>query len=202
MKLAALNYGIDWGLFLSTFVLIAVAELPDKTAFATLLLATRKNPYALFIGVALAFVVQSIIAVCFGSLLALLPESAVRIGAGGVFFLFAISMWLRKQAEEEEEKALRSDSVEFWKTVGSSFVVIFLAEWGDLTQLATAALEAKYRSPVTIFISAILALWLVTAVAIAFGYHAKKMIDPDKLQKVAAVAFAVVGMVFLVKAFA
>ena len=202
MNFTSLNYGLDWGLFLSTFLLIVVAELPDKTAFATLLMATRKNPYALFVGVALAFVVQSVIAVCFGSVLALLPEYAVRVGAGGVFLLFAIAMWLRKEAEEKEQEALKSESVEFWKTVGTSFVVIFLAEWGDLTQLATAALEARYRSPVTILISAILALWVVTAIAIAVGYHAKKMIDPEKLQKVAAVAFALVGMAFLFKAFA
>jgi putative Ca2+/H+ antiporter (TMEM165/GDT1 family) len=194
--------GFDLRLFVSTFVLIAVAELPDKTAFATLLLATRKNPYALFIGVALAFVVQSVIAVCFGSLFGLLPESIVRIGSGVVFLFFAVSMWLRKHDEHEEEDLKKGESVEFWKTVGTSFVVIFIAEWGDLTQLATAALEAKFRNPVTILSAAILALWLVTAIAIAVGYHAKKMIDPAKLQKVAAVAFALVGVVFLVKAFA
>jgi putative Ca2+/H+ antiporter (TMEM165/GDT1 family) len=53
---------IDWKLLLSTFVLIFVAELPDKTAFATLLLATRKQPLAIFIGVAMAFVIQSVVA--------------------------------------------------------------------------------------------------------------------------------------------
>lgn len=200
MNLASLNFGFDPALFVSTFVLIVVAELPDKTAFATLLLATRKNPYALFVGVALAFVVQSVVAVCFGSALAMLPEAAVRIGAGGVFLLFAISMWLRKDAEDEEEKALKSDAESFWKTVATAFVVIFLAEWGDLTQLATAALEAKYRAPVTILSSAILALWTVTAIAIYIGYKTKKMIDPAKLQKIAAIAFALVGIFFLFKA--
>lgn len=66
---------IDWKLFLSTLALIFVAELPDKTAFATLLLATRKHPLAIFIGVAMAFVIQSVIAVSFGSAFGLTTEA-------------------------------------------------------------------------------------------------------------------------------
>jgi Ca2+/H+ antiporter, TMEM165/GDT1 family len=191
---------MNWSLFLSTFALIFVAELPDKTAFATLLMATRRNPYALFVGVALAFVVQTIVAVSFGTALALLPTAALKVGAAGVFFLFAISMWFRKQSEEEEAKIIKGDTQDFLKTVGGSFVVIFLAEWGDLTQLATAALQARYNSPLTIFSAATLALWSVTAIAIAVGHRIKTAIDPAILQKTAAVAFALVGAVFLFKA--
>jgi putative Ca2+/H+ antiporter (TMEM165/GDT1 family) len=76
---------IDWKLFLSTLALIFVAELPDKTAFATLLLATRKHPLPIFIGVAMAFVIQSVVAVSFGSALGLLPRQWVSIGAAFLF---------------------------------------------------------------------------------------------------------------------
>lgn len=191
---------IPWDpkLFASTFALIFVAELPDKTAFATLLMATRKNPYAIFIGVAAAFVIQSLVAVAFGSVLGLLPAWIVRFGAALLFFVFA---WLMLRREEEgEDEELGDSTTDFLKTIWTSFVVIFLAEWGDLTQLATATLSAQYKNPITIFTSATLALWAVTAIAITIGNRAKHLVQPKTLNRVAAVAFALVGVWMLVKA--
>src|SRR5947199_10399442 len=92
---------IDWKLFLSTLALIFVAELPDRTAFATLLLATRKHPLAVFIGVATAFVIQSVVAVSFGSAVGLLPNQWVSVGAAVLFMLFGLRMWRRKYHEDE-----------------------------------------------------------------------------------------------------
>ena len=179
---------IDWKLFLSTLALIFVAELPDKTAFATLLLATRKQPLAIFIGVAMAFVIQSVVAVSFGSALGLLPRQWVSIGGAVLFMLFAFLMWRRKD-HEEENLHLENQKSNFLRTIWSSFVVIFIAEWGDLTQLATATLAAEHKKPVTIFLAATLALWTVTALAILVGNRAKKVIHPVLLQKIAAGAF-------------
>ena len=164
---------IDWKLFLSTLALIFVAELPDKTAFATLLLATRKHPLAIFIGVAMAFVIQSVVAVSFGSALGLLPRQWVSIGAAVLFILSAFLMWRRKD-HEEENLHLENQKSNFLRTIWSSFVVIFIAEWGDLTQLASATLAAEHKKPVTVFLAATLALWTVTALAILVGNQAKK----------------------------
>lgn len=189
---------IDWKLFLSTLALIFVAELPDKTAFATLLLATRKHPLAIFIGVAMAFVIQSVVAVSFGSALSLLPRQWVSIGAA-VLFMLAFLMWRRKD-HEEENLHLENQKSNFLRTIWSSFVVIFVAEWGDLTQLASATLAAEHKKPVTIFLAATLALWTVTALAILVGNRAKKVIHPVLLQKIAAGAFALVGVILLFRA--
>jgi putative Ca2+/H+ antiporter (TMEM165/GDT1 family) len=189
----------DPRLFVSTFSLIFIAELPDKTAFATLLMATRKNPFAIFIGVAAAFVIQSFVAVSFGSLLSLLPHSIVRIAAGLMFFVFAWMMWRRK--DEKEEDVADDGKNAFLKTIWSSFIVIFVAEWGDLTQLATATLSAQYRNPLTLFTSATLALWTVTAIAVLVGNRAKHMIKPGPLNKIASVAFVLVGLYMLADAF-
>ncbi len=174
-----------------------MAELPDKTAFAALLLATRRSPWAVFVGGAAAFVVQTLVAVCFGSLLGLLPARIVHGLAGGLFLVLAAVMWLRHQ-ESETEPIQGGASARFWSQAWASFVVIFLAEWGDLTQFSTAALAAKFRDPVTIFASAVLALWAVTALAVLLGNRAKAWIKADSLQKIAAAAFAVVGVVLLV----
>jgi Ca2+/H+ antiporter, TMEM165/GDT1 family len=189
---------IDWKLFLSTLALIFVAELPDKTAFATLLLATRKHPLPIFIGVAMAFVIQSVVAVSFGSALGLLPRQWVSIGAAFLFILFALLMWRRK--DHQENLHLENQKSNFLRTFWSSFVVIFIAEWGDLTQLAAATLAAEHKKPVTVFLAATLALWTVTALAILVGNRAKKVIHPVLLQKIAAGAFALVGVILLFRA--
>jgi putative Ca2+/H+ antiporter (TMEM165/GDT1 family) len=191
---------IDWNLFLSTFVLIFLAELPDKTTFAILLMATRRQPWAVFIGVAIAFIIQSAVAVVFGSFLNSLPHKWVSVGTATLFFIFAFLMW-RKDDSEDEKVHLDKKKVSFAASVWSCFLIIFIAEWGDLTQLASAALTAEHQKPLTIFLASTLALWTVTAIAILVGNKAKKLINPVVLHKVAAVAFVVVGIVLLVQAF-
>ncbi len=187
------NFAFDLPLFLSTFGLIFLAELPDKTAIAALVLATRNNPWAVFIGSALAFVIQSMVAVLFGSLFGLLPPHVIHIASGLLFLVFAVMMWVRKQ----EEKETTQKKLSFGKVVWTSFMVIFIAEWGDLTQLASATLVAKTHEAFTVFLASTLALWSTTAIAILIGHHAKNLINPRLLQTLAAAAFAMVGILLL-----
>jgi putative Ca2+/H+ antiporter (TMEM165/GDT1 family) len=186
----------DPALFASTFALIFVAELPDKTAFAALLLATRKNPFAVFLGAAVAFLIQTLVAVGFGSVLGLLPHAWVELAAAVLFFAFAGFMW-RRDSDPDEAPEAGGSTESFARAATSSFLVIFIAEWGDLTQLATATLSAQHREPLTIFVSAILALWSVTALAIGLGNRAKRWLRPALLKRIAAIAFVVVGLFFL-----
>jgi Ca2+/H+ antiporter, TMEM165/GDT1 family len=190
---------IDIRLLASTFALVFVAELPDKTALAAVLLAVRYQPFAVFAGVAVAFIVQSAVAVSFGSAIGLLPREAVRITAGALFLAFAVLMWVRRQPADEALDAHAEAGEAFWRAAWGSFVVIFVAEWGDLTQLATAALAAKYRSPLTIFMAATLALWAVSAIAITIGRRAKRIVDEHVLQRIAAIVFGLVGTFLLVR---
>ena len=186
----------DWKLFTSAFALIFVAELPDKTAFATLLLATRRNPYAVFIGVALAFLVQSLVAVLFGNVFALFPARWVHLATGILFLVFALSM-LKRHPENEEGSMDNGPKGElsYGRTVWTAFIVIFIAEWGDLTQLATLSLIAHYKTSTwTIFTAATLALWSVTALAIVVGNRAKDRLHPVLLRRVAALAYFGVGV--------
>jgi Ca2+/H+ antiporter, TMEM165/GDT1 family len=187
---------IDWKLFFSTFGLIFVAELPDKTALATLLMATQSSPWPLFIGVALAFLVQNIVAISLGSLFGKLPSEWVHLASGALFLIFAF-MALRRPTEAEEkelESEVKSSSRTFLLTVWKAFVVIFIAEWGDLTQLATASLTARYNAPVTLFLSSTLSLWSVTALVIVVGNKLGKAVHPKYLNWAAAVAFSAVGI--------
>jgi Ca2+/H+ antiporter, TMEM165/GDT1 family len=193
MENHSLALHLDWALFASTFALIFLAELPDKTALAALILATRNHPLGVFIGASLAFLVQNIVAVSFGSLFGLLEPQIIHAASGILFLVFALFMWRRRQ----EERNLPKGKLDFLRTSWKAFLVIFIAEWGDLTQLAAATLVARTRQPWTIFVSATLALWATTALAVAIGHRAKKAVRPHVLQNIAAVVFALVGVLLL-----
>jgi putative Ca2+/H+ antiporter (TMEM165/GDT1 family) len=186
---------LDLSLFGTVFVVIFVAELPDKTALASLVLATRYRALPVLLGAALALTIQSVVAVAAGGLLSLLPPRPVHVGAGVLFLVSALVMWRRKQDEASEEgKAAAPGAPSTLRAFASTFAVVFAAEWGDLTQLGTAALAARYRSPVTVFCAATLALWAVTGIAVLVGNRAGALMKPGVTKKVAAAIFALVGV--------
>lgn len=183
-------------LFGTVFGIIFVAELPDKTALAALVLATRHNPLPVFLGASLALSIQSIVAVLLGSLLAKLPNEYVHIGSGVLFVICAVVMWRRHDDDEED---LKDDpNAGFWKSLWTVFAVVFIAEWGDLTQIGTAALQAKYHRWEIVMPASVLALWCVAGIAVFVGNRAAKVLNPKITQKVAAVLFAVVGVLLIV----
>jgi putative Ca2+/H+ antiporter (TMEM165/GDT1 family) len=185
-------------IFAAVFGVIFIAEVPDKTAVATMVLATRHRALPVFAGTALALVVQSLIAVAAGGLLALLPPRPVHVGAGVLFMVSAVSMW-RSRDEEDELAGELIDSIEpsFRSAFLKAFGIVFLAELGDLTQLGTAALAARYRSPVTVFAASASALCTVAALAVFVGNRLRLLINPHYVQRVAALVFAVLGLGFV-----
>lgn len=184
-------------LFFTVFGLTFLAELPDKTAFASLILASRRRHGAVFCGAAAAFVIQTAVSVAFGHALGLLPHKAVQIGAGVLFMAMAGFMFARRQDGDETAPPKTGG---FWSDAWTAFLVIFVAEWGDLTQLSTAALEAHYARPLTIFCAAVLALWCVTGLAVTVGKSLASRVSPRTLNRAASAAFAAMGVVLLVTA--
>lgn len=173
---------IDLAIVLTTFALIFPAELPDKTFVATLVLATRFRHLWVWLGVASAFFVQVLIAVTAGGLLALLPS---RLVLGVTFVLFAVGAFIMikgglasradEQAEEAEgeaeiaEKATTQNPTSAVRIFATSFVILFTAEWGDLSQLLTAGLAARTDEPLSVFIGSWSALLVVSGIAVLVG---------------------------------
>lgn len=173
---------IDLAVIATTFALILPAELPDKTFIATLVLATRFRHLWVWIGVAAAFAVQVAIAVLAGGLLALLPQ---RIVLGVTFLLFAAGAFVmirgglasraselkaqQEEADEVESRTGAEGTTTALRTVLVSFVVLFTAEWGDLSQLLTAGLAARSGQPLSVFIGSWLALLVVSGLAVLAG---------------------------------
>ena len=167
---------MDLAVIALTFAAIFVVELPDKTFIAALVLSTRYKPLLVWIGVGLAFFLQVLIAVTAGQLATLLPETLIRGVAVAIFLLGAVLLFRaapnadREEAEAEEEYAAKATEAKTGlKAVGASFLVLFAAEWGDLSQLLTISLVAKYGEPLSVFTGAWLALLTVSGLAVLAG---------------------------------
>ena len=160
-----------------TFAAIFLVELPDKTFIATLVLSTKFRPLLVWIGVGLAFAVQTTVAVALGKAASLLPADVVHVASAVLFLIGAILLFREarnadaEEAETEEEYAARAgaDPKQGVKAVAASFLVLFAAEWGDLSQLLTLSLVAKYDDPVSVFVGALAALLAVSGLAVILG---------------------------------
>jgi Ca2+/H+ antiporter, TMEM165/GDT1 family len=176
--------------------LIFVAELPDKTAVAGLVLGTKFPWRWVFAGMAAAFVLHVVIATAAGSLLSLLPRRPVEAVVGVLFLLGAVLIWREGMATEEEEEAevnATPDDAGFAKVFSLAFGVIFLAEWGDLTQILTANLAAKYHNPLSVGIGAVLGLWAVGLIAILGGKTLLKVLPIKWITRIAALIMVVLS---------
>ena len=188
----------DWQVFGTVFGVIFLAQLPGKSALTALVLSSRFRALPVLLGAALALAAHSVIAVAAGGLLSLLPARPIHVGAGLLFMVSAIFMWRGQAPESERSEASRSQSaVSFTRAFGMSFTVIFVAEWGDLTQLATAALAARYGAPVVVLAGAALGLWAATGIAILIGGALGHLLRPALVQRIAAVVFAALGVALL-----
>ena len=174
----------------TVFGLVFIAELPDKTAIASLVLGAKYRASWVFTGVAAAFLLHVIIAVVAGSLIALLPHRLVEAIVGALFLIGAVMLWFRGAEEEEDDVAVADQigaNAGFARVATVSFAVIFLAEFGDLTQILTANLAARYHAPLTVGLGATLGLWAVALFAILAGKTLLKVVPVTLIVRVAAV---------------
>lgn len=194
---------MDLGIVLAVFPLIFFGELPDKTMFASLLLASRGRPSAVWIGASLAFVVHVVIAVSIGvALFHVLPERAVDVF---VAVLFAVGAVLALSESGEEEEAAAEDVIERTlprphRVVATAFAVIFVAEWGDLTQVLTANLAVRYNAPLSVAVGAVLALITVAALATFSGKQLVRLLPGSLLRRITGVACSIFAVFALVAA--
>lgn len=178
----------------TAYVLVLPVELPDKTFVATLVLSTRYRALPVWLGVGAAFAVQTLIAVTAGGLLSLLPRAPVLAAAATLFLLGAVLLW-RSAARAEADAAVERQhyagtgpaTATGLRAAGASFVVLFLAEWGDLSQLLTAGLAARAEDPVSVFAGAWLALLTVSGTAVLIGGALLRRVRLATIRRVAAV---------------
>lgn len=183
-----------------TFGAIFVVELPDKTFLATLVLATKYRPLLVWLGVGAAFTVQTGVAVLLGHAASFLPQDVVRVVAALLFLTGAVIL-LREgrshhdAALEEQERVADVAEVTGFRALVASFLVLFAAEWGDLSQLLTISLVARYEAPGSVFAGALGALLVVSGLAVLAGRTLLRLISLHVLHYIgAAVCLALAAL--------
>ena len=154
------------------YPIIFIGELPDKTMAASLALATRGRPAAVWAGAAAAFAVHVAIAVTAGSVLVtVLPSRVVQIVTAVLFLAGAIWVLRLREAAPAGADAgpATAGQLSTRGAVATAFAVVFVAEWGDLTQVLTAGLAARYHAPLAVGLGAGLALWSIAGLAVTAG---------------------------------
>jgi putative Ca2+/H+ antiporter (TMEM165/GDT1 family) len=180
---------VNFAIAAAVFPIIFIGELPDKTMFASLVLATRGRPLAVWVGAAAAFAVHVVIATTIGVALFHLVPHRLLDGIVALLFLAGAALAIREAAKADQEEAIVEKEVASGRrVVTTAFIVIFLAEWGDLTQILTANLAAHYHSPVSVGVGAVLALWAVAGLAVIGGQSILRFVNIKTLRIITAVA--------------
>jgi Ca2+/H+ antiporter, TMEM165/GDT1 family len=183
---------------LAVFPIIFVGELPDKTMFASLVMSTRGRPLVVWFGAAAAFAVHVVIAVTVGvALFHLLPKRALDAFVAAMF-LAGAALAVREAAKEaqnerDEEALVERELASHRRIAVTAFLVIFLAEWGDLTQILTANLAAHYHDALSVGVGATLALWAVAGLAVLSGQSVLRLVNIVTVRIVTAIVLAGLG---------
>jgi putative Ca2+/H+ antiporter (TMEM165/GDT1 family) len=189
---------MDWHVFASVFAIVFLSEIPGKTTIAVIILASYAEGLPVFFGAAVAFAIHAAIAVAAGSAIRLLPATIAQAFAGAMFIAIGVIIWCSKPRpiDDSMPKAPMTPSRAFWTT----FTIIFIAQWGDASQFAIAALQAKYRSTLSVLTASALALWVLSGAAIAMGRLLYQKLNPQLIQKPAALIFVALGSALLFRA--
>jgi putative Ca2+/H+ antiporter (TMEM165/GDT1 family) len=191
---------VNFAVAATTFALVFPAELPDKTALASLLLGSKYRAGYVFTGVAAAFAVHVLLALIAGSLLTLLPHRVLSIIVAVLFGLGAVVLIRGRKDADEAVKEDQETPPTFLRVAVTSFVVIFIAEFGDLTQILIVNLAAKYHDPLAVGVGSWLALIGVAALALAGGRGLLRLIPARTITLIGAAAMAVLAVINLISA--
>jgi putative Ca2+/H+ antiporter (TMEM165/GDT1 family) len=191
-------------LLVTVFAVTFVAELPDKSLFASLVLGIRYRPGHVWLGVAAAFAVHVTLSVVAGGLLTLAPESVIDFVTAGLFLGGAL--WILRSATQDENEPgpdaarMGAPPPGFLRVFATGFTVVFIGEWGDVTQITTANFVARYHDPLIIGVAALAAPWTVSALAVFGGAKLLARVPVRWVRLAGTVALTSLGIYSLVRA--
>lgn len=191
---------MNFAVALTAFAVIFPAELPDKTALASLVLGSRYRPGYVFAGAAAAFAGHVALAVAAGSLLGLLPRRPLEIAVAVLFAAGALVLLRGSPHDEDEAEVLGERANRFWPVALTSFAVVAVAEFGDLTQIAIATLAARYHTPFSVGTGSLIALWAVAGLAIVGGRGLRRLVSLRWITRAAAGLMLILAGVSVVAA--
>jgi Ca2+/H+ antiporter, TMEM165/GDT1 family len=191
---------VNLALVVTTFAVVLPAELPDKSMFASLVLGTRYRPLPVFLGVAAAFAVHVCVAVAIGGAFALLPRRLVLLVVTALFAGGAALLLLgREEPADGPAPAVIGAGVPPLRAALTAFGVVFLGEWGDITQVTTANLAARYADPLSVGVGAVLALWTAAGLALTVGRGLLRRLPTRMVRRLAGLILAALAVLTLVE---
>ena len=177
----------------ASFVLVAVAELGDKTQIAVITLSSRFKALSVFSGAMLAFLLITGIAVAVGDALTLvLPTFWIRITAAAIFLIFGLYTIISRKAEAPVKTRKARNAI------FSSFSLITLMELGDKTQFAVIVLSAEYEFPLLVYLGVMIAFAFITALGVTAGTALTRFVPLKYIQLGSGIIFILFGIVFLI----
>jgi len=189
---------VNLAIIAAVFSAVFIGELPDKSMFASLVMATHGRPFSVWLGAAGAFLVHVVIAVSIGvGLFRVLPHRVVDLVVALLFAVSAAAAFIAARSAEEHQEELIVEH-RAGRVLATAFVVIFLAEWGDLTQVLTANLAVRYHSALSVGVGAVLGLWAVSALAVVGGHGLLGRLPARPLRLATGVVLSVLAVVELV----
>jgi len=199
--------------FTAGLLLITISELGDKTFFIAVILSMRHPRHLVLAGVVGALAAMTLLSVAIGQVIAFLPKVYTHYAAVGLFLLFGIKLLYEasrmtvattdevvgeaKNAIEVSEKNLKGRT-SGWAILLESFILTFLAEWGDRTQIATVTLAAA-NNAVGVTLGAILGHTLCALIAVLGGSLIAGKVSERAVTMMGGVLFLVFGVVAIVE---
>jgi len=176
--------------FLFPLIVTALAEFGDKTQLSILILSTKMEKHLhLLIGVILAFLVVDGIAVSVGSWITnVVPVTLLRIVSGIVFIIFGVLILTEREVKKISKLYSRSPFL-------SGFVLIFVTEWGDKTQITSAIFATKYN-PLLVLTGTVAALALLSGMALYLGKFISNKVNKKLMTRIAGTIFILMGIPF------
>jgi len=200
---------MNWSVLFSTFGLIFVAELGDKTQLAVIAQTCKyRCTWPVFLGGSLALTVVTALGVVGGQALGyMIPATVIRLVAAIAFVLMGGLIWREASkagvdatvdgaacdVENASASVVKQRQLWDWQAFGTTLTLLFFAELGDKTQLAVLGLASRQGTPWAVFAGGALALTAVTALGVLGGQQLTRLIPEKLLLKISAVAFVIMG---------
>ncbi|MTJ09922.1 TMEM165/GDT1 family protein [Anabaena sp. UHCC 0253] len=199
--------------FTAGLLLITISELGDKTFFIAVILSMHHSRRLVFTGVVAALAAMTILSVMFGQVVSFLPKQIIHYGEITLFIAFGLKLIydaskmpvsateeVVEEAKEAVEKAHLDNSQQksVWSILLKSFILTFIAEWGDRTQIATIAL-ASNNNPIGVTLGAILGHAICAAIAVIGGKLISGKISERQITFLGGFLFIIFGIIAAIK---
>ena len=186
--------------FLTTFLLLTISELGDKTQLAIIILTAKsRKPVIVFVAAMTGFILINGVGVLIGQIIVqFVPYLFIRFSTGIIFIVFGVILLVKSKNISDEkinDESLMLDQHSSLFLTAFSFVA--LAELGDKTQIITILLVANYQLPFVVLLGVLSGLALVSGIGVLVGESFSRIISPKMLHIISGIIFIVFGLLTL-----